>query len=68
MGLIDSIIGAGKFLLGMGLGFILILSGLMVMGFSGGDTLSMLLGFVILVVGSGFILWSENSRRSALIR
>jgi flagellar motor component MotA len=66
MSLIDSVLHSGKFLIGMAVGFVLMFAGLMIAGTSAGRLLSLIVGVVLIVVGGGFILWAERSRKKAL--
>lgn len=63
MGIIDAMLGGAKFLVGYGLGFILMVGGLWTAFGGGGQTI---LGIVLLVIGVGLMMWGEQSRRQTL--
>lgn len=68
MSLMDAIFGAGKFMVGMGVGAILLFAGLMLfgLGFEQGSWLSMILGGLVFLVGGGLVFWGKRSRREAV--
>lgn len=66
MGLVDFILAVGKFLIGMGVGFVLVVAGMYATGVSGGDLVGTGFGFVAIIIGVGLVLWGENNRRGTL--
>ncbi|MCU4925468.1 hypothetical protein OB905_05625 [Halobacteria archaeon AArc-dxtr1] len=65
MGILTSILRAGKFLTGMVIGLSIIMGGFAAAETFGGD-----FGIVVIVpfavVGAGFIFWAERSRQTAI--
>ncbi|WP_158205879.1 hypothetical protein [Halomarina oriensis] len=65
MTLIGALTGAVKWLFGSGAGFLGVVVGLMVIG-AGSTVASTIAGGLIFVLGVGFIMWGEQSRRAAV--
>lgn len=62
MNIVDSILGAEKWVMGTGLRALLILFGLMLGGVSYGHWLTMIVAGISIVLGLGLVAWREKNR------